>query len=392
MPTAGPTAGRPIRVLHVLEALRGGTSRHVVDLVRATPGVAHHVAVPVAGRGATASGAMVDRAALRTLEDAGAAVHPVEMRRSPLHPANLAAAWRLRRLIREICPDVVHGHSAVGGALARISAAGSSVPTFYTPNGIPPDRASRLLERVLGRLTTVLVAVSGSEAGLAVELGLVPTGKVRIVPNGIDLAAPDAGDVDIRALADIPAEVPVVGTVMRLVAQKAPELFVAVAAEVARTHRDVHFLLIGLGPLQEQVDAAVSATGLKGRWHQITHLPDASVALGQLDVFVLLSAYEGGPYTPLEAMRAGTPVVLTDVVGNRDVVEPGVSGLVGPFGDARALADSVSELLADRDRARSIGAAGRLRLEKRFDVLAMGESMAALYTEAASGGFSQPVP
>ena len=390
----GSPAGAPLTVLHVLEALRGGTSRHVVDLVRAAPDVTHHVAVPV-GQDAAASGAVLDRVALVALAEAGAIVHPIEMRRMPVHPANIAAAWRLRRLIHQICPDVVHGHSAVGGALARISAAGLATPAFYTPNGLPPARASRLIEKMLGHLTTALIAVSPSEGTRAVEWGLVPPGKVRVVPNGIDLAAPDAGDLDIRALADIPVGAPVVGTVMRLVAQKAPELFVAVCAEVAKSHTDAHFLLIGLGPLQAKVDAAVAEAGMGDRWHQISHLPDASVALGQMDVFALLSAFEGGPYTPLEAMRAGTPVVLTDVVGNRDAVEPGVSGLVAPFGDVRALADAVATLLDDPCRARrTVGAAGRRRLEERFDVRAMGASVTALYAEAAGRkhDFFRPVP
>jgi glycosyltransferase involved in cell wall biosynthesis len=381
-PSPGPPALGPIKVLHVLEALRGGTSRHVVDLVRAAPHVTHHVAVPV-NQDATASGAVLDRPALTTLAEAGAIVHPVDMRRMPVHPANLVAVWRLRKLIRGIRPDVVHGHSAVGGALARISAAGLPTPAFYTPNGLPPDRASRLIEKMLGRLTTALIAVSPSEGTRAVDWGLVPPDKVRIVPNGIDLTGPDVADIDIRALAGIPPGTPVVGTVMRLVAQKAPEMFVAVCAEVAKSHPEVHFLLIGLGPLQVKVDAAVAEAGIGNRWHQIAHLPDASIALGQLDVFALLSAFEGGPYTPLEAMRAGTPVVVTDVVGNRDAVEPGVSGLVAPFGDVRALADAVGSLLEDPNRARTVGAAGRRRLEERFDVRTMGASVAALYAEAA---------
>lgn len=372
-------AHRPVRVLHVLEAIRGGTSRHVVDLVRSTPGIEHHVAVPRAGRAAAASGAVVDRKAVDVLDDAGAVLHPVEMRRSPVHPGNLAALWALRRLIRSIRPDVVHGHSQVGGAIARIAVVGLRTPVVYTPHGLTPNRALLGVERLLGRLTTTLIAVSPSEATFAKTSRLVRPERVVVVANGIDLTAPDTPAPDLRVMAGIPAGAPVVGTVIRLVPQKAPHLLVAVCSEVAKTNPDVHFLLIGLGPLQHEVDLAVAKAGLSSRWHQISHLPGAAAALGQLDVFVLLSAFEGGPYTPLEAMRAGVPVVLTDVVGNRDVVEPGVSGLIAPFGDVKGLAEAVSSLLGDPTRRRAVAAQGRRRLKARFGLAAMGASMTDLY-------------
>jgi glycosyltransferase involved in cell wall biosynthesis len=369
-------------VLHVLEAIRGGTSRHLVDVVRSTSGVVHHIALPQSGRAAGASGAVVDEAALEAFVDAGAVLYPIEMRRTPGHPANLGAAWALRRLIRTIRPDVVHGHSSVGGALARIAAAGSGTPVFYTPNGVSPTRMSLALERLLGRFTDALIAVSPSEAKLAAEQKLIRPERVVVVPNGIDVDPPKREGPSIRALAGIPEGAPIVGTVARLVPQKAPKLFVRVCAEVAGTCPDVHFVLIGLGPLQGAVDEAVVAAGLSRRWHQIRHLPDAAAILGQLDVFALLSAFEGGPYTPLEAMRAGTPVVLTDVVGNRDVVEPGVSGVVAPFGDVAALAEAVTRLITDPDHRRSVGQAGRRRLEEQFDARLMGTRLEGHYRTA----------
>lgn len=377
-----PQDDRPITVLHVLEALRGGTSRHVVDVVRAVPEVRHHVAVPLEGGPATGSGALVDTAALDAFVSSGAVVHPVEMQRNPLHPANLSAVWKLRRLIRTIRPDVVHGHSSVGGALGRIAALGSSARAFYTPNGISPGRLSRLVERSLGPFTTTFVAVSESEGELARDLRLAAPGRIAVVPNGIDLDLPAAVDFDLRAAAGIPGSARIVGTVARLVPQKAPEIFVRVCAQVAAAHPDVHFVLIGLGPLQDVVDRLVSEAGIGERWHQIPHVPEAAAAIAQMDVFALLSAFEGGPYTPLEAMRAGTPVVLTDVVGNHDVVEPGVSGLVAGFGDIAGLAGAVNRILDDPQLAGSLADEARVRLEARFDARRMGSSLLSSYRQA----------
>jgi glycosyltransferase involved in cell wall biosynthesis len=103
-------------------------------------------------------------------------------------------------------------------------------------------------------------------------------------------------------------------------------------------------------------------------------------------VFLLTSRFEGAPYTPLEAMRAGIPVVLTDVVGSRDAVESGVSGVLVPAGDVPALAHAVAELLSDPTRARSLGDAGRARVRESFDVATMGREIAGVYARVMAEG------
>lgn len=371
-------------MLHVLEAARGGTTRHVVDVVSSATGVEHHVAVPPAGREAAGSGATYDRAGVAAIEAAGGWLHYVDMRRAPVHPANVAAAMALRRLVGSVGADVVHGHSSVGGALARAVAATSRRPCIYTPNGLATGRASLAIERALGPLTTALVAVSESEGTRAAAARLCRPERIVVIPNGIDLTPrPPAGE-DLRARLGVPADAPLVGTVARLVPQKAPEQFVAVARMIARQRPGAHFLLVGMGPLQDEVDRAVAGSDLAGRWHQIDYLPEAGAYFGQLDVFVLASRFEGGPYTPLEAMRAGTPVVLTDVVGNRDAVEPGVSGVLAPFGDVAGLAAGVERLLAEPGHRTAMAEAARRRLHDRFGLQDMGSRLVALYEQTAA--------
>jgi len=124
---------------------------------------------------------------------------------------------------------------------------------------------------------------------------------------------------------------------------------------------------------------SVTAADLDNWLHLIPEVPDAATTLGQLDVFVLASRFEGGPYAPLEAMRAGTPVVLTDVVGNRDVVEPGRSGFLVDEHDAVALADTVLDLLLDPELRGAIGRAGAERVRADFDVAKAGSALRAVY-------------
>ena len=368
------------RVLQVLEALEGGTSRHLIDVVSNATGTDHVVVVPQ-----RRIGGLTDETAIERLRAAGADVRLLAMRRTPWSPANAAALGRLRGLIRRVRPDVVHGHSSIGGLLARLAATNTGIPTVYTPNGITQVKAGIAVERLLRSRTDVLVAVSSSEADLALQLRLVGRRRVLVIPNGIELDPP-AAPLDLRARLGLAPSTPLVGTIARLVPQKAPEDFVEACATVARAMPDARFVLIGAGELEVEVDAAVERLGLASSFSRIPALPGAAGVLGQLDVFALSSRFEGGPYSPLEAMRAGTAVVLTAVVGSRDTVEDGVSGLVVPAGRPELLGAAIVGLLRDRGRREAMAVAGRARVAARFDVSAMGAALDALYDELAARG------
>jgi glycosyltransferase involved in cell wall biosynthesis len=223
------------------------------------------------------------------------------------------------------------------------------------------------------------VAVSESEAAEVRAGKLVSPDRLVTIPNGIDTAVPEPAD--LHALLGVPAGTRLVGTIGRLAPQKAPEVFVGAAAEIGRAAPDVHFVLIGDGPLAPEVTAAVAAAGLGDRFHRVPFLEQASRYLPSLEVFTLTSRFEGGPYAPLEAMRASRPVVLTDVTGSRDTVDDGRTGFLVPPEAPSATAAAVIALLANPERAAAIGAAGRAALEARFDVRTMAAANAALYEQ-----------
>jgi glycosyltransferase involved in cell wall biosynthesis len=252
----------------------------------------------------------------------------------------------------------------------------------YTPNGITEVRAGLVVERSLHRLTDRFIAVSPSEAQLAARRGLATPDKIVVIPNAIEPGLPKA--IDLRGLLGIAADTPLVGTIGRLVPQKAPAVFVEACALIARSVPDARFVLIGGGALAAEVDDAVERAGLNGAFSRIEQLPGAAGALGDLDVFALSSIFEGGPYAPLEAMRAGTAVVLTDVTGNRDAVEHGISGLLVPPADPDALSGAVVALLQDSELRHRLAQRGRDRVRDSFDVTVMGGRLADLYRELSS--------
>jgi glycosyltransferase involved in cell wall biosynthesis len=367
-----------IRVLHVLEAIEGGTARHLADLVSAARNVEHLVAVP-----STRSHGVTDVLALEHIARCAVAVDHVSLRRSVSSPANLLALRQLRTIVRRRMPDVLHGHSSIGGVAARVTAATTRLPAVYTPNGIQTGRLALGVERMLSPWTTRLIAVSDTEAADARRWGLARPERICTVANGIALD-PEPGR-DLGPLLDLPPTTPLVGTIARLVEQKSPLLFVRTASLVAARAPEAHFVLIGSGPLEGEVDDAVRAAGLIERFHRIPELPAAGSYLGSLAVFCLLSRFEGAPYSPLEAMRAGVPVVLTDVVGNHDVLgDDDGAGYLVPWDEPARAADAIVALLSDASLRDRVVAQARERLASRFDIRLMASATAQVYEEAAA--------
>ncbi|HEV2370283.1 MAG TPA: glycosyltransferase [Acidimicrobiales bacterium] len=383
-----------MKVVHVLEALEGGTARHVSDVVRHIEGVTHHVVVPH-----HRVGGITDWRAVPDMRAAGAEIHRVEMRRLPVSPRNASALAELRSLLKRVRPDVVHGHSSIGGALGRTAAADLNVLRVYTPNGLHPAAAAGLIERALRPLTDHFVAVSQSEAIVALARGFTDAPRLAVIPNGIELdgtgpeaaGAPADGSggsgrspVDLRRLLGVPPNVRLVGFIGRFASQKAPEVVVEVAAALHARHPDVHVAMIGSGRHERHVRRLVSELGLDDTIHLVPYLARAARVMSELDVFLLPSRYEGCPYTVLEAMRVGTPVVVSDAVGNRDLVTDGVTGRVARVGDGAATAEALGDVLSDPAAARTMAEAARRQLAPHHDVRVMAGAVRAIYEGAVS--------
>jgi len=287
-------------------------------------------------------------------------------------------------VIRRARPTVVHAHSSIGGVLGRIVAAVMRVPRVYTPNAIAPGGLALTVERWLGRITDHVIAVSASERDQIVSTGVAPSERVTVIPNGIEMDPPGLEVPDLRRSLGLASDTRIVGTIARLNHQKAPERFVRIVGRLLEPDEGFHAVYIGDGPLRDEFERSLAALPFEGRFHHIPELPNASAAMEQFTVFVLTSRFEGGPYTPLEAMRAGVPVVLTDVVGNRDAVQPGRTGFLIAEDDDDAFVGSIRSLLDDPVRRREMGEAARRWVRGTFDLAITAPILRALYERLAA--------
>jgi glycosyltransferase involved in cell wall biosynthesis len=386
-----------IRILHVIEAIDGGVKRHLLSIVasldreRFDLEVAGPTARPETGEGATF---------VADLEAHGVPFHPIEMRRSISVLHDLRSLATLCSLIRRRDFDIVHGHSSKGGFLARLAGWLTGRTTLYTPNALyflrhPPGRKRSLyvaLERLARPFTSAFVAVSPSERDVAVHERLVPADKIVVIPNAIEpewLAPIPSAREEMRAELGIPDSAVVVGCVARLTPQKDPESLVRAVGEViVRTKTPVYFVWVGDGELADRVGRLVHESGHEERYRLVGFRRDVRRVMCCFDVFALTSRYEGMPYALLEAMALGLPVVATDVIGTRDVVENAVNGFLVPPASPSATAAALLPLVESRALRAEIGRRGHATVAERYTLDAMTGRLESLYAEVVT----RPLP
>lgn len=369
-------SGKLPRVLHVAECANGGVTLFVRRLIEGLRDeFAFGVACPTSSD-------------LYENPPPGAAVHPVRMPHQVSVVGDLAAALMLRRVVVSNGYNIVHLSASKAGLIGVISTIGLNVNVIFTPHALrsqaypklSPMRASAVLaERFICRRADAVVAVSPDEALQIIDGNLAPPRLVHVLENGVDLNDLSGPSSVTRAEIGVPAGARLVGSIARLSAQKAPLDFVRVAAAVGDQFQDAHFVMVGSGPLEDDVRRAVEGTNLEGRFSLLGWRSDALEILKLFDVFVSTSRYEGFPFTLLEAAAARKPLVCTTAAGIRCFVQHGESGLLAKIGDWKSMAEEVCAILADSAKRNRLanGALEMIAKPRGQDV--MVERWAALY-------------
>ena len=157
----------------------------------------------------------------------------------------------------------------------------------------------------------------------------------------------------------------------RLVPQKNPQAFVEMARRLTPRYPNAVFAVAGSGKLEGEMLRVAEAAGLGAQFRMLGWREDLSAVHQASDLFVLPSLEEGMSVALLEAMAAGLPVVVTDIPGNRLLVDHDRHGLLVPTEDAEALSAAVTRIFADPDMAARLGVAGRDRVAEEFSLATM---------------------
>ncbi len=304
------------------------------------------------------------------------------------HTLDLRSAMRAARVLREQAADVLVTHSSkdgwVGGAAGRLA----GVPVVRMRHLAVPVRRNPISRLVYTRLCRRIVTTGEGGRDLLIRQAGVPPERIVAVPTGVDLARFDPRRVDggpVRRALGIPGGAPVVGMVAVLRSKKGHRYFVEAAREVVRALPAARFLIVGEGPMRSAVEAWIAEAGLAGAVFLLGHREDIPDVMAAMDVMVLPSRRdEGVPQVLGQALAMERAVVTSDVAGVTELVEDGVTGIVVPPEDGRALAQAVIGLLQDRERARALGRAGARRVADGYSLETMLDRMEALYREVAA--------
>jgi glycosyltransferase involved in cell wall biosynthesis len=393
-PFATGEAPRPVRVAHIITRLiLGGAQENTLYTAIGQHRDPRFDVTLICGVDEAGEGNMfveANRAGVRTV------VLPTLLREiRPL--TDLKALVRLYLILRNGSFDLVHTHSSKAGIVGRIAARLAGVPVVvHTIHGVAfhdfqsawKNNLYVALERLCAPLSDRIISVSQrlGEAAIARHIG--GAGQHLTIFSGIELdlflSVRERLTVEqAKVRAGIPPDAPVVGKIARMFPLKGHAQFLEAAALIAREVPGAYFLLVGDGPLRDDLRRDAETLGIGNRLVMVGRVPPDMVPdyMQAMDVVVHTSLREGIARVLPQAGAVGKPVVTFDLDGAPEVVRDGVSGYLVPPLDTGAIARRVTELLRDETRRRTCGEAGRAFAAEHFSVERMVERINALYLE-----------
>jgi glycosyltransferase involved in cell wall biosynthesis len=349
----------------------GGVQIHVRDLAAAMLARGHATTVIIGG-----NGPLID--SLRAHDIPTILLRHMSV---PINPMRDVRALReVHAVLRDLRPDLVAAHSSKAGVLGRLAGRWLQIPVVLTAHGwsfspgIPrvPAAFFRQIERTAGPLTSKIITVSEVDRQLTLDAHVVAEDRVVAVHNGIADVGPglraDPGRTPVRMV-----------MVARFGAQKDhPTLFRALAGLM---DQEWTLDLIGDGHLMTQTAALAHSLGLGERVRFLGQRTDVEQLLAEAQVSLLATNWEGLPLSILEAMRAGLPVIASDVGGISESVRDGVTGYLVPRGGVDLLRERIGRLLRDPGLRVQLGASARTLYERQFTLERFVSNTLAVYQE-----------
>lgn len=294
-------------------------------------------------------------------------------------------AKELRIKIKKYIPDVVYAHSSIAGAITRMACIGLDVKVVYNPHGWSFNMESRkkntfiVLEKLMANFCDAIICISEAEKVSALREKICREDKLHVIENGIDIEEYKE-TIATRNDLCIPENAFVVGMVGRISKQKAPDIFVRMAAEINREVKDTYFIIVGdvvEGEAKEKayIEQLAKELGIK---LMITGWVDNPLDfVKQFDVACLLSRWEGFGLAIPEYMLCEKPIVATRVDAIPYLIEDGENGLLVDMDDYKAAAEAVLKCRDSELKSRLVDK-GVKTVHERFDVQRVARDISKL--------------
>ncbi|HVZ94017.1 MAG TPA: glycosyltransferase family 4 protein [Phycisphaerales bacterium] len=320
-----------------------------------------------------------------------------------LHPVRDFKAYRqLRRLIREVKPDIVHTHSSKAGVIGRAAAwmeggRDGRVGVVHTVHGPPFHEYEKAwrnavyvhAERFAAKRCHRIVCVAAAMREQFLMHGIGTAEQYDIVYSGCEteeFLRPRMGETreEVRAAMGLSAGDVVIGTVARLAELKGHDDLLEALGEDLKRNPSWKLLWVGDGWWRERLTARLAAMGLSGRVVMSGLVAPGKVPglIRAMDVLVHPSYREGLPRAVVQGLLCGVPVVAYDVDGTGEVVRDRTTGRLVRAGDIAGLREAIGWMIERREEARRTAERGRAECAERFSAGAMVEGLERVYARA----------
>lgn len=327
-----------------------------------------------------------------------------EMRRPVSFGSDWLAYKKLKKLIKNFRPDIIHTHAAKSGALGRMAGKHCEVPvivhTFHGHvfhsyfNSFKTNFFIRA-ERYLANFTDSIVAISDvQKKELSEKFRIAAIEKFRVIPLGLDLDAfltdQDIKRKKFRDEFGLEEDTLAIGIIGRLVPVKNHSLFLkGLHSVLQKANKKVKAFIIGDGESRNSIEQQAQSLGLsfsaypgkEGDLIFTSWRTDVDVICAGLDIITLTSLNEGTPVSLIEAQAAGKPVISTRVGGIADVVLENQSALLSDIGNSNQFSENLLRLVSDNNLRESFSNAGRDFVLNKFGHMRLVKDMSLLYNE-----------
>lgn len=334
---------------------------------------------------------------LHVLEEYG--VKPLlieEMQRRPNFQSDRKAYLRLKEIIKEFKPDIVHTHASKAGALGRKAAIELKVPVivhtfhghvFHSYFGKFKTYIYKTIERRLAKKSTGIIAISDLQKHeLSKEFKICNDKKINVIPLGFDLhkfhSNLDSNRKITRKKFDIEDDELAITIVGRLAPIKNHRFFLDVIENVAgRTDKKLAVFIVGDGTERESIEKRISEMPHKShvRIVMTSWIKDIGTFNAGMDIMCLTSKNEGTPVSLIEAQASNIPVICTDVGGVRDVVKDGLTGFIVNKNSVDDFADKLLLLVEDEKKREKMSQNGWTYVEHKFHYTTLVKNVETYY-------------
>lgn len=321
---------------------------------------------------------------------------PIELKGKRNYLSDMKVLLQIWTPLKKDKFHIVHCHGLkaafFGSIISKILGVSNLI---YTAHSEVPFRESqkkevffyKSAEKTASYYSKRIIAVShGIKNGMLARN--IPPEKITVIQNGIDV---NRFGVSIdkklkRRQMGIPDNTKIVGTIGRLAPQKDIEVLLKTASILLEINPKLHFLIIGDGPLKQQLQIKAIKLGIEKHVTFSGYRDDIPEILQLIDVFTLTSWTEGFPITALEAMASEKPVVATKVGGTSEIIEDGRTGLFVKENDEKDLAEKISFILNDKNYGINLGKTARKDIMSKYTADRMVKSIERLYYDVINKG------